>query len=259
MQYKDKHDSMLLSNKQTEYDSSDSQNNNNNNNNIKSTSSSPENTNTRSDHDRGNDTGTDTQGQGQEQGNNQRDSDSDGNVIQNTGETRHGDEEDPRDNDPENNSKGSDAGSEKSNPAFISLFTQLIKKSMLKDTSSAGSIDSDHGSNTSSSDNVCPICIAPFEKDDEICTSRNNECPHIFHLDCMMQWLMNNDECPLCRQDYLKQSEDFADNNNQSGDDNEGGQTARTSMVSFDPSPVFITTERLERNASFRLDRRISP
>lgn len=53
---------------------------------------------------------------------------------------------------------------------------------------------------------VCPICLGEFEQNEEVCKSKNVECQHFFHLDCMMQWLMHHDECPLCRTDYLKDS-----------------------------------------------------
>ena len=53
-------------------------------------------------------------------------------------------------------------------------------------------------------DNVCPICLAEFEGEEDICKSKNEECQHIFHLECMVEWLMKHDECLLCRCDYLK-------------------------------------------------------
>jgi len=49
----------------------------------------------------------------------------------------------------------------------------------------------------------CPICLEEYKAGDEIAWSKNNECPHAFHLDCMINWLMDHDECPLCRADYL--------------------------------------------------------
>jgi hypothetical protein len=50
---------------------------------------------------------------------------------------------------------------------------------------------------------VCPICMEPYKAGDEIAWSKNEECHHAFHLDCILNWLMNNDECPMCRGDYL--------------------------------------------------------
>lgn len=61
---------------------------------------------------------------------------------------------------------------------------------------------------------VCPICLDVYKVGDDVCFSRNAECPHEFHLDCMLDWLMMvsseerecRDDCPLCRVDYLKVS-----------------------------------------------------
>lgn len=50
---------------------------------------------------------------------------------------------------------------------------------------------------------TCPICIDNYKVDDEIAWSRNDDCYHAFHLECILGWLMEHDECPLCRGDYL--------------------------------------------------------
>ena len=49
----------------------------------------------------------------------------------------------------------------------------------------------------------CPICMEVFLVGDEVGFSRNKECNHCFHVDCIIHWLMENDECPICRRDYL--------------------------------------------------------
>jgi len=50
----------------------------------------------------------------------------------------------------------------------------------------------------------CPICLEEYKVGDEIAWSKNDQCPHAFHLDCALDWLMDHDECPLCRGDYLQ-------------------------------------------------------
>ena len=81
---------------------------------------------------------------------------------------------------------------------------------MLKDdiylTSFRKSKKSLRSSNRSSlySPKSCPICLEEYKIDDEIAWSRNQDCLHAFHLDCISDWLMDNDDCPLCRADYLK-------------------------------------------------------
>lgn len=52
----------------------------------------------------------------------------------------------------------------------------------------------------------CPICFENYEVGDEVCFSRNEACSHTFKLECMMDWLMKHDDCPLCRTNYLMDS-----------------------------------------------------
>ena len=55
---------------------------------------------------------------------------------------------------------------------------------------------------------VCPICMETYEVGDDIAWSKNEGCCHAFHLDCISVWLMENDDCPMCRRDF------FEDDNN---------------------------------------------
>lgn len=55
-------------------------------------------------------------------------------------------------------------------------------------------------------DDVCAICLDDRESD--ICSSKNKMCPHKFHLDCMVSWLMAHDNCPICRLPYLTNEEE---------------------------------------------------
>ena len=38
---------------------------------------------------------------------------------------------------------------------------------------------------------------------DEIAWSHNEECLHAFHVNCIIEWLIDNDECPMCRSNYI--------------------------------------------------------
>ena len=49
----------------------------------------------------------------------------------------------------------------------------------------------------------CPICLASYDTGEEIAWSKNEECHHAFHLECIMGWLMDHDSCPMCRLNYL--------------------------------------------------------
>ena len=50
---------------------------------------------------------------------------------------------------------------------------------------------------------ICSICLSEYKKNEEICYSRNPACPHMFHKECILEWIMHNNECPNCRQVFL--------------------------------------------------------
>ena len=53
---------------------------------------------------------------------------------------------------------------------------------------------------------VCPICCDKYVKGDDIAWSKNEECAHAFHTDCIVPWLIEHNDCPMCRNDYLCQA-----------------------------------------------------
>lgn len=53
---------------------------------------------------------------------------------------------------------------------------------------------------------ACSICLDQYLVGDTICWAKTNECNHIFHQDCIVQWLQDHDECPLCRVDIFAPS-----------------------------------------------------
>lgn len=58
-------------------------------------------------------------------------------------------------------------------------------------------------------ENGCPICFATFEDGELVSVSNNAECSHMFHRDCITEWLLKQDgsTCPVCRRIYLKHDE----------------------------------------------------
>ncbi len=50
---------------------------------------------------------------------------------------------------------------------------------------------------------VCPICMESYTDGDDIAWSYNEACTHVFHRECIVRWLMKNDDCPMCRSPYI--------------------------------------------------------
>eukprot|EP00980_Cylindrotheca_fusiformis_P016410 scaffold4891_cov140-Cylindrotheca_fusiformis.AAC.7 len=50
---------------------------------------------------------------------------------------------------------------------------------------------------------ICDICLDDFKVGDSVAWSPNMTCPHCFHKECILDWLMRNKTCPSCRKDYL--------------------------------------------------------
>ena len=52
-----------------------------------------------------------------------------------------------------------------------------------------------------SDDSGCAICLGPFRVGDQVAWSKRMECRHVFHKECLMEWLENpeHNECPSCR------------------------------------------------------------
>jgi hypothetical protein len=48
----------------------------------------------------------------------------------------------------------------------------------------------------------CAICLEDYKQGDEICWS-HNLCAHVFHQECIVEWLVRHDGCPICRRDFL--------------------------------------------------------
>jgi len=44
----------------------------------------------------------------------------------------------------------------------------------------------------------CTICLSEFEDSEDV---RRLPCMHLFHVECVDQWLSSNKRCPICRVD----------------------------------------------------------
>ena len=53
----------------------------------------------------------------------------------------------------------------------------------------------------------CAICLEKFQEDDgRLIAELNCNSKHIFHVDCLSNWIMTNDICPMCRDPILKKN-----------------------------------------------------
>lgn len=55
----------------------------------------------------------------------------------------------------------------------------------------------------------CAICWEDYKKGDDIAWSNNEKCLHAFHTRCILEWLSKNDNCPMCRSNYLNAGVEF--------------------------------------------------
>lgn len=82
-------------------------------------------------------------------------------------------------------------------------MTPKVRPEVSKD----GNDDNDACSTDSlgSSFEGCAICLADYSPHQTICESSNPACKHVFHEECMVNWLMNHHQCPICQQLYIAQ------------------------------------------------------
>ena len=49
----------------------------------------------------------------------------------------------------------------------------------------------------------CSICLEQLRVGEEIGLAQNPACCHVYHKECISEWLLHHTECPLCKQHYL--------------------------------------------------------
>lgn len=68
---------------------------------------------------------------------------------------------------------------------------------------SRGGGDTGGASGNDKDDHCCAICLTEYENGDKVCGSNNKYCSHVFHEECIAEWLMTHEECPCCRHYFL--------------------------------------------------------
>jgi hypothetical protein len=71
-----------------------------------------------------------------------------------------------------------------------------------------GDDDNNDDEKSESSVSKCPVCWETYAENDKICWSRNPQCNHAFHVECIQLWLLTHDRCPVCRNKYLVANDD---------------------------------------------------
>ena len=67
------------------------------------------------------------------------------------------------------------------------------------------SVLAEEGSLGENSENVCNICLGPYQIGEEVVWSKLQlgHCRHVFHYDCFLPWaVLGNVRCPVCREKF---------------------------------------------------------
>jgi hypothetical protein len=70
-------------------------------------------------------------------------------------------------------------------------------------TAAAGAADATDPYDCEQHEGVCNICLNEFQEGDQVSDALNPECRHFFHTECVVDWLLRNRICPICRRDFL--------------------------------------------------------
>mmetsp|Transcript_22248 Transcript_22248/g.31000 ORF Transcript_22248/g.31000 Transcript_22248/m.31000 type:complete len:164 (+) Transcript_22248:70-561(+) len=54
----------------------------------------------------------------------------------------------------------------------------------------------------------CSICLEDFGKNEKAAFSKNPDCDHVFHRECITNWLITHKECPLCQNVFFRRDLD---------------------------------------------------
>lgn len=65
----------------------------------------------------------------------------------------------------------------------------------------------DLGGEDGEREDICSICLVGYEGEDAV--TKLGTCGHVFHLNCIEQWILRNQfSCPLCRSFLFSQHHD---------------------------------------------------
>lgn len=61
--------------------------------------------------------------------------------------------------------------------------------------------------NEQDSGKYCAICLNVMKEGDRVANSSDPDCRHLFHADCIVDWLVKHQDCPECRRCFLNAKE----------------------------------------------------
>lgn len=89
----------------------------------------------------------------------------------------------------------------KFSPCDVENQSTSVKHAESYDT--ADTILVDGNSFPDHSDRECPICMERFVVGDIVSWSSYDKCSHVYHHQCIKEWLLRHNNCPFCREVFL--------------------------------------------------------
>ena len=86
----------------------------------------------------------------------------------------------------------------------------------------------------------CPVCMEPFTVDEIVSWSPTKYCDHVFHHECIKEWLLHHENCPYCRVTFLPVDKDTATANN---DDTAATTTNTDESSSSTTTSIFASSK----------------
>jgi len=106
------------------------------------------------------------------------------------------------------NGEGSDAKEVGKDEILVVSNQKQLETSCSSGLQAGGSAtDEETGGNMSlmeAGKDPCPVCFEDYTNGDEIAWSKNGNCSHVYHVNCILTWLMKHDDCPICRSKYFQ-------------------------------------------------------
>jgi len=149
------------------------------------------------------------------------------NIAPNNNNTNKNDDDDDverqRDKVVQERHLSSSEGSHSSKASQFSSSRVADPQSTSNDDNSNNDSNSKSNSKSIDDEKCCSICLGDYQIGEEIGWASNPECTHGFHKECIVNWLMRNRNCPVCRRDFL-----WSDN---SSSNNSAADTSRSNST----------------------------